>query len=124
MDTSANTYVLFLDMQEVEDLVLCKQVVNQARKHSHNPVLGPGDVHDWDGVVWHKPMLGLYEFNGRKDNSICFRAPDSQANHFSVVKDLREKNPQRRYQTLAKMNVIPGDAATTRHVIDTFLATF
>jgi hypothetical protein len=71
VDTSANTYVLFLDMQEVEDLVLCKQVVNQARKHSHNPVLGPGDVHDWDGVVWHKPMLGLYEFNGRQDNSIC-----------------------------------------------------
>jgi hypothetical protein len=164
LDTSANTYVLFLDMQEVEELVLCKQVVNQAKKHLRNPVLGPGDVHDWDGleaanwggsliydaqdnlfkmwyvgrdikgardgnhrgaigyavsedgVVWHKPMLGLYEFNGRKDNSICFRAPDSQANHFSVVKDPRENNPQRRYQALAKMKVVLGDATVTRHV--------
>ena len=49
-----------------------------------------------DGVIWHKPKLGLYEFNGRQDNSICFRAPDSLANHFSVVKDPEEKHPQRR----------------------------
>lgn len=36
-------------MKEVDDPVLCKQIVNQAEKHLHNPVLGPGDVHDWDG---------------------------------------------------------------------------
>ena len=163
LDTSANTYVLFLDMREVEDLVLCRQVVNRAKKHSQNPVFGPGDFHDWDGaeacnwggsliydvedkvfkmwyvgrdvkgttsgefqgaigyavsedgVVWHKPKLGLYEFNGRKDNSICFRAPDSLANHFSVVKDPNEPNPQRRYQALEKRKVTLGDVTTARH---------
>jgi len=49
LDTTPATYVLFLDMREVEELVLCEQVVNQAEKHPHNPVLGPGDLHDGDG---------------------------------------------------------------------------
>ena len=33
LDTTPDTYVLFLDMQEVEELLLCEQVVNQATKH-------------------------------------------------------------------------------------------
>ena len=49
LDTSPDTYVLFLDLLEVDELVLCKQVVNQAEKHPGNPVLAQGDVHDWDG---------------------------------------------------------------------------
>ena len=164
LDSTPDTYVVFLDMQEVEELILCEQVVNQAQKHPNNPVLGPGDVHDWDGdraaswagslfydqeeklfklwyqgrdikssgnmqfvnaigyavsedgVVWHRPTLGLYDYNGRRDNNICFRTPDGMTGHFCVVKDPREPNPERRYQALAEVNLVASDRKTVKHV--------
>ena len=48
MDTTSNTYVLFLDMMEIEQLDLVKQVVNKAKKHPGNPILVNGNVEDWD----------------------------------------------------------------------------
>ena len=48
MDTTPNTYVLFLDMIEIEQLDLVKQVVNKAKKHPGNPILVNGNVEDWD----------------------------------------------------------------------------
>ncbi len=164
LNTSPDTYVLFLDLLEVDELVLCEQFVSQAEKHPSNPVLAQGDIHDWDGdratnwggslfydaqeklfklwyhgrdvvgtanrqlrsgigyavsedgAVWHKPRLGLYDYDGNRDNNICFRSPDGMTGHFCVVKDPRESNPQRRYQALTEQNLIPGDRSSVKHV--------
>src|ERR1019366_5458057 len=48
LDTSSGTYVLFLDMQEVESLHNIELVVNQAEKHPGNPVVPTGDLNDFD----------------------------------------------------------------------------
>ena len=48
LDTTPSTYVLFLDMQEVDSLLLCEQAVARATKHPNNPVLPAGNVDDWD----------------------------------------------------------------------------
>ena len=47
-----------------------------------------------DGVNWEKPELGLVEFDGNKQNNIVVRGPSGAG----VYKDLREKNPERRYK--------------------------
>ena len=155
LDTTPDTYVLFLDMLEVEDLFLVEQVVNQATKHPNNPVIAPGNVEDWDsdrasnwaasllfdptdglfkawyygidikstttpggerhsaigyayssdGAFWHKPKLGLYEYNGSKENNICFRPPNGRASHFCALIDPKDPDPARRYQVLTWMEV-------------------
>src|ERR1700722_16433305 len=48
LDTTPRTYVLFLDMHEVEALHNVELVVNQAEKHPANPVLPTGDMNDFD----------------------------------------------------------------------------
>ena len=164
LDTTPDTYVLFLDMQEVEELLLCEQVVNQATKHPSNPVLPLGTENQWDGnraspwggslfydaqekvfkawyhghdvetgantqrrmaigyavsedgIEWHKPKLGLYDYKGRTDNNMCYRAPDRATGHFNVVKDPKEPDPQRRYQALAEINVATDGSRRVRHV--------
>ena len=47
-----------------------------------------------DGIHWEKPELGLVEFDGNKQNNIVVRGPSGAGVH----KDLREKNPARRYK--------------------------
>ena len=49
-----------------------------------------------DGVRWGKPKLGLYEFEGSKENNICSRAWGS------VLKDLAEEDPAKRYKFISK----------------------
>ncbi|PYV11771.1 MAG: hypothetical protein DMG07_18485 [Acidobacteria bacterium] len=151
LDTTANTYVLFLDMREVESLFNTELVVNQAEKYSGNPVLPTGDMNDFDfmrasswagnvifdqdegifkmwynggrnglnvmavgyawssdGRVWHKPILGLYEFKGSKNNNICWRPPNGiifggsilreSCGHFTAFKDYKERDPDKRYK--------------------------
>src|SRR5580658_5294873 len=48
LDTTSNTYVLFLDMQEVESMKNMEMVVNQAEKHPANPILPTGDLNEFD----------------------------------------------------------------------------
>jgi len=44
-----------------------------------------------DGLRWRKPSLGLYEFDGSKQNNICFRAPDADTiDDVSVIEDDRD----------------------------------
>jgi len=64
-----------------------------------------------DGILWHKPKLGLHEYGGRTDNNIVFRPLNAAGapmnpNHFVVAKDPREPDPARRYKGWAR-----GDAA-------------
>ena len=51
-----------------------------------------------DGVKWHKPDLGLVEYNGNKQNNIVWRGPHGAW----VFKNLNEKNPNRRYKMIYK----------------------
>jgi hypothetical protein len=48
LDTTASTYVLFLDMREVESLANVDLVVNEAEKYPGNPVVLTGDMNDFD----------------------------------------------------------------------------
>jgi len=51
-----------------------------------------------DGIKWEKPELGLVEFEGSKQNNIVWRGPHGSG----VFKDLREKDPARRYKAIFK----------------------
>ncbi|MGA8540722.1 MAG: hypothetical protein WB566_14560 [Terriglobales bacterium] len=52
-----------------------------------------------DGIVWHKPELGLIDFNGSKKNNIVMRRDESgDPGEAGVIKDLREVDPLRRYK--------------------------
>ena len=48
LDTTPDTYVLFLDMAEVEELDNVEQCAGRATKHPANPVLQLGDVDSFD----------------------------------------------------------------------------
>ena len=49
-----------------------------------------------DGINWVKPRLGLYEYNGNKDNNICLPACGA------VIKDHGEQDPDRRYKMVTR----------------------
>ena len=49
-----------------------------------------------DGARWEKPALGLYEYNGSKENNI------SALGMGSVIKDPSEKDDSRRYKMIMK----------------------
>jgi len=49
-----------------------------------------------DGINWEKPNLGVVEFNGSKENNIVYKGRFWASGR--VVKDIREKDPQKRYK--------------------------
>jgi hypothetical protein len=49
-----------------------------------------------DGITWEKPNLGLIEYNGSKNNNIVWRGPHGAG----VIKDLHEKDPEKRYKVI------------------------
>ena len=49
-----------------------------------------------DGITWHKPRLGLFEYNGSKDNNIC------NLGIGCILKDAGEENPAKRYKMMLK----------------------
>jgi hypothetical protein len=52
-----------------------------------------------DGVRFTRPNLGIYEFNGSKDNNILFRGPQSAS--FAPFRDLNpDAKPDERYKAL------------------------
>ncbi len=57
-----------------------------------------------DGLTWEKPKLGLFEFQGSKDNNIVWAAKDDSTHNFAVFRD---ENPacatDARYKALAGM---------------------
>ena len=62
LDTTPETYVLFLDLEEFEDIKNVTLNVIQAEKHPNNPVLPLGDIDEWDSVQ-ARPWEGrLYSF--------------------------------------------------------------
>ncbi len=55
-----------------------------------------------DGIKWEKPELGLVEFEGSKQNNIVWRGPHGAG----VFKDLRDRDPARRYKAIFKGRTI------------------
>lgn len=61
-----------------------------------------------DGIYWHKPRLGLYEYKGSKANNILFQPPTgrrvfdehlvNQVAHFCLTKDPKEPDANKRYK--------------------------
>ena len=49
-----------------------------------------------DGITWHKPRLGLFEYNGSRDNNICNLGVGC------VLKDTGEEDPAKRYKMMLK----------------------
>ena len=49
-----------------------------------------------DGIVWEKPVLGFYGFDGSKDTNII----TADAWNTGVFKDLHESDPARRYKMI------------------------
>lgn len=59
-----------------------------------------------DGIVWHKPKLGLIEFNGTKENNIVWMG-DEAAHNFTPFRDSNPAAaPTARYKALGR-NVTP-----------------
>jgi len=55
-----------------------------------------------DGIEWQKPKIGLYEFQGSKNNNILFGAAQHGGNWFghSVIKDNEDSDSARRYKAI------------------------
>lgn len=57
-----------------------------------------------DGVHWEKPELGMVEFEGSRKNNILY----SYVHGTGVFLDEEEKNPDRRYKLVTKVDYAPG----------------
>ena len=63
-----------------------------------------------DGVEWEKPFLNIVEFEGSKRNNIVYDSPRHYIDYASIIKDLDETDPEKRY----KMTVFIGESKTRR----------
>ena len=53
-----------------------------------------------DGIHWHRPVLGLYDFMGSKDNNLVWAGPGA---HISVLKDANSGVPDdERYKAVTR----------------------
>ena len=54
-----------------------------------------------DGLVWEKPILGIVESDGSRENNIVFAGPEGARNKvYWVIKDRADPNPARRYKMM------------------------
>ncbi len=62
-----------------------------------------------DGIHWVKPNLGLVDFEGNKNNNIVWRGKGQDGDYWAgphgagIFKDMHEKDPNRRYKALFKV---------------------
>ena len=56
-----------------------------------------------DGISWTKPVLGLHEAQGNKDNNIVVPAEyhDGKDHFETMMKDPMDPDPERRYKAIA-----------------------
>ncbi len=52
-----------------------------------------------DGIQWHKPSLGLVEFEGSKDNNIVLMAPCMMHDPAPII-DQKDPDPRRRFKAV------------------------
>ena len=53
-----------------------------------------------DGIHWETPSLGLYEWNGSKDNNIAVSPDEGNRGLYHILRDERDPDPARRYKAL------------------------
>ncbi len=54
-----------------------------------------------DGLVWEKPILGIVESRGSRENNIVFAGPEGARNKvYWVIKDRADPDPGRRYKMM------------------------
>ena len=66
-----------------------------------------------NGIEWTKPRLGLFEYNGNKDNNICL-----ESGYGPVIKDTAEEDPSRRYKLILKQGAKHPDKITMAYSAD------
>ena len=66
-----------------------------------------------NGIDWIKPRLGLFEYNGNKDNNICL-----QDGYGPVIKDPLEADPSKRYKLILKQGAKHPDKITLAYSAD------
>jgi hypothetical protein len=66
-----------------------------------------------NGVDWTKPRLGLFEYNGNKDNNICI-----ESGYGPVIKDPAEEDPSKRYKLILKQGATHPDKITMAYSAD------
>lgn len=72
-----------------------------------------------DGVNWIKPQLGLYEFEGSKENNIVWDGVGSH--NFTPFKDTNPKcEPQARYKALARGRSLNKNDTSSKHGLFAF----
>ena len=64
-----------------------------------------------DGLEWHRPSLGLIDFNGSSDNNILMEWDEGDSMLWNVVKDTHEEDPNRRYKAI-------GFDRTEEHLVE------
>ena len=67
LTAAAGTHVLFADMLEVAELRNAHLVVNEARKHPANPVIGTGELGAWDSLQ-ATPWQGTVMWDAEDDS--------------------------------------------------------
>jgi hypothetical protein len=80
-----------------------------------------------DGIRWEKPMLGLVDFRGSKQNNIAFIDPNPKPRGtpvYWVIKDYSELDPAQRYKMLYNMWDFRGRGVATAYSPDGIRWTF
>lgn len=54
-----------------------------------------------DGIHWTKPKLGIYEFDGSKDNNIILREKTASHNFTAFIDENPDASPEARFRALA-----------------------
>lgn len=74
-----------------------------------------------DGIRWEKPKLGLFEFNGSKDNNIVWTGEKKaycESHNFSPFRDDNPASPEnQRYKAVALKFLIPPGETESRKVL-------
>ncbi len=66
-----------------------------------------------NGIDWHKPQLGLFEYNGNKENNICI-----ESGYGPVIKDPLEEDVSKRYKLILKQGATHPDKITLAYSAD------
>ena len=79
-----------------------------------------------DGIQWVKPNLGLFDFNGSKDNNIIWTGKDKaycESHNFSPFKDDNPAAPEsQRYKAVGLNNMVPPGESDRRKVLMGFVS--
>ena len=90
-------------------------IVNGFKRIGHTTLVAYAESKD--GYAWHKPNLGIVDFNGSKENGLVNMGRDNSEG-VSIVYQPDDPDPQRRYKSLFwEHHVAPKGEPTGREVL-------